>query len=186
MPKKIPLISFLWGLFESTFFFIGPEVYTSRVALRFFRWALIACLCALLGECLGGSLLYLWAYNDPQLVQKSLVFLPGIDQSTLDLAIYLLQNSSHHAPLLSILFGSSFKVYLAAAGVAHFPLALILLLAAPPLFARYLLVSFIFWWIGQRYWKQWPLPKKQLSHALFWIAFYLIFFLSRAALFFIR
>lgn len=54
LPKHWAWWAFAWGLAEATFFFIVPDVFTTRLALQDFKRALISCIFTLAGALLGG------------------------------------------------------------------------------------------------------------------------------------
>lgn len=75
-------IAAVWGFAEATFFFIVPDVFTSRVALTHPpRVALLACVWAVGGALIGGHLLFVFAKTNPAEAAQLLAALdviPGI------------------------------------------------------------------------------------------------------------
>jgi len=81
------LLGLIWGLAESTIFFIVPDVGVAFVALVSPRDGLKAAVAAIIGALVGGTILFvavhLWL--GPHALQY-LLFLPGIHSSALTLA----------------------------------------------------------------------------------------------------
>ncbi|SEL49417.1 hypothetical protein SAMN05428989_1774 [Pseudoxanthomonas sp. GM95] len=58
LTPPLALVALLWGFAETTLFFVIPDVWIGRCALRSRRAGLLAAGCALVGALIGGSLLY--------------------------------------------------------------------------------------------------------------------------------
>ena len=73
----------LWGLAEATLFFIVPDVLLSWLAMRGLRAALVACLFALCVALIGGSVIWMIAQQEPELLRRLFVSIPAIDGAML-------------------------------------------------------------------------------------------------------
>ena len=72
------LIAFFWGLAEATLFFIVPDVALSVVALKGVDIGLVACLYAMGGALVGGTIMYYWGRTNIEKVTNILIMIPAI------------------------------------------------------------------------------------------------------------
>lgn len=69
-------VAFLWGLAESVWFFVIPDVWLTLVAARGPRRAVLAVAWAVGGALTGGACLYLLAARDPQAAARLMASVP--------------------------------------------------------------------------------------------------------------
>jgi membrane protein YqaA with SNARE-associated domain len=165
--------AFLWGLAESTFFFIIPDVFLSFVAMLDWRSTWRHIVAALAGALLGGALLFHWSQTDPKAAHATVARVPFITPG-----MFAKVNSGFDKMgLLAVLSGSvsgiPYKLYAVEAPRVSTQFAF--LLATPPARAvRFTLVWIIFGaaagWLRRKY----ALATQKLAsiHALIWIASY--------------
>ena len=65
-------IVFFWGLAEATLFFIVADVGLSIIALKDKRKGVVACLYALAGALIGGTIMFYWGQADIETVNHIL------------------------------------------------------------------------------------------------------------------
>lgn len=58
MAIKIRLISFIWGFFEATFFFLVPDIWLSRIVIKSPKEAYINVAITTAGALAGGIIMY--------------------------------------------------------------------------------------------------------------------------------
>ncbi|MEO6568874.1 MAG: hypothetical protein ABIO94_08935 [Opitutaceae bacterium] len=175
--QHLPWLAFLWGLAEATVFFIVPDVLITRLALLgAIRRTLLACLCALAGALLGGTILWCAAaHNGAPSLLRLFSHLPGINR---DLVAETGQAMYQQGP--NALFGQGFlghpyKLLAVHAGAQHVPLGTFLLISAPARFLRLSLTATLAWVIG-RCLKRWKPATLAQCHAFVWLCFYALYF----------
>lgn len=106
-----------WGFVEATFFFIVPDVLTTRLAMRGLRPALRACMLAWVGAMLGGLLIFGLARDTATAAGLRSAFerLPGITPSLIDSAAGSLRAEGLPALFAGALGGVPYKLFAWAA-----------------------------------------------------------------------
>jgi membrane protein YqaA with SNARE-associated domain len=172
-------LAFVWGLAEATFFFVVPDVLTSRLVLQKPRVGFAACFSSLAGALLGGMVLYHLG-RDPstqtQLAQ-AMDWIPGITPGLIGKA----KEALMHEGLLPALFtgvlaGIPYKLYALQAAGAGMGLVTFLSVSCFARLARFLLVTGMAWFVGA---KLLPNLSKAMTlriHAGGWILFYVFYF----------
>jgi membrane protein YqaA with SNARE-associated domain len=108
-------IALAWGFAEATLFFVIPDVWITRVALRSRREALLATAFAVAGAMAGGVLVYLWGARDPAAVRATFDALPAISPGLVDSIAARWQQLGVWAPLVGAFSGVPYKLYAAQA-----------------------------------------------------------------------
>ncbi len=175
----IGAIALLWGMLDSTFFFIAPELLLTFLALSSLRRSLVAICLAIIGVALGGIFLTLWAAHFPEAARSTIGAIPGSDLHMIERATELLENKRVWIPVLSVFFGIPTKIYFAAAGVSNFGVGPILGLILPSVLVRYLIVTFIVYWLSSHILSKWPWAHKVVLFGVIWVIFYIAFFMGR-------
>lgn len=167
-----------WGFAEATFFFIVPDVLTSRFVLQNPGRGVLACLWALAGALIGGSILFLAALN-PQsatwLIQ-AFDWIPGISPALIEKARLGLHESGLPALFKGALAGVPYKLYAvqaAAAGLRFWPF---LLASAAARLARFALVTTLVWALGMGPLRKLSLEARLRLHLVAWFLFYAFYF----------
>lgn len=173
-----PGLAFAWGWAEAVVFFIVPDVLTSRLVLRSPRDGFTACLCALAGALVGGSLVF-WLARQPALAAQVLALyqhLPGVSPALVDRAREGLATTGYSALFVGALSGIPYKLYAVHAGAAGLSFAGFLAASAAARLLRFGAVTGISWAINA------SLPTRMTSrarhglHAAAWLAFYAVYF----------
>lgn len=172
-------LAFAWGLAESTFFFLVPDVLSSRLVLQRSRTGFAACGYSLAGALVGGSTLYFLG-RDPA-VQRSILFwadfVPGIHPALIDQARLQLVAHGPAALFSGFISGIPYKLYAAQAAGAGIGPGTFLLASATARLTRFLLVTTLTWSIGAFFLPTLGVAAKLRLHAAGWVSFYLFYFL---------
>lgn len=106
----------LWGIAEATLFFIVPDVYLTGVGLYDVRKSLFACLYALLGAMVGGTIMYYWGMRDVGGALGALDSIPSISTGMLARARADVVEMGTWAMLRGPLLGVPYKIFAVQAG----------------------------------------------------------------------
>ncbi len=169
------LLGLIWGLAESTVFFVVPDVGVAFVGLVSPRDGLKAAVAAMVGAVVGGTILFpaihLWL--GPH-AREYLLFIPGIHPSTMALASARISDQGPSALLIAAFQGIPYKVYATELILAGISLPVLLFWTIPSRALRLLPVAAsaglggrIFARSIERHFGLWV-----GAYALFWTAFY--------------
>lgn len=126
-PRRWRVVALLWGFAEATLFFVIPDVWITRVALRSWRESLVVIVFTIAGALAGGTLVYAWGARDPGAVRAMFDALPAISPALIDGIATRWQQLGVWAPLVGAFSGVPYKLYAAqAAGVVTLPMFLLL------------------------------------------------------------
>ena len=170
---RLPLV---WGFSEATLFFIVPDVAILLAALTGWRNGLQACLWALLGALVGGTLVYFF----PGTFQPWHAGLPGISQGMLD---QVRDQVAAHGPWAMVNApweGIPYKLYAAELGATHAGYPLFLLFSTVARLERFLPVV-LAGWLGFWLLRDPFARRPRLYLALFivlWAVIYAAYFLA--------
>lgn len=173
-------IAFIWGLAEATVFFVVPDVFLTRLALRdSLPRALLAGVSALAGALLGGAGLWFAAtdHEIATMLLRGFSHLPGINRDLVAAAGLALHEQGLKALLMGGLLGQPYKLFAVHAGVQEIPLGGFMLFSVAARFIRFALTATIAWLVGRGL-KHWPKPRVLQLHALVWLCFYTIYFVA--------
>ena len=165
---RASILSFAWGLAESTFFFFVPDIGLTFLAIRNHRTALRATVAALAGTLIGGALMYVWGLHAPEQARAFLVHIPGIHTPLVDAVHAQLRDRGLTAMLLGPLRGTPYKIYAVEWGALKGGPAAFLLMSIPARYVRFLL-GVLACAALRRFLK----PRRL---AIFWIVFYGYYF----------
>jgi len=148
MASRIPgtirdhAVAFGWGVAEATAFFIVPDVWTSRVALRYPRRAFASTLSATAGAIVGGAIVHRWAARTPSADTARLIAkVPAIDAAMVEAVDEQVARSGYRAMLTGPTRGVPYKLYARAAGAQGLPLGGLLAWTGPARIVRFVLVT---------------------------------------------
>lgn len=181
LPERAPrwpAVAFFWGLAEATFFFIVPDVFTSRLVLKNTQQGFVACLWCLAGALPGGALLYFLG-QDPHLqgdLAGAMTYLPGISDSLARQAGSGLMEHGLSALFIGVVSGIPYKLYALQAAWAGAGLGTFLLVSAAARLLRFLIVTGFAWLLGSKVMPNLTLATKLRIHAGSWILFYVVYF----------
>ncbi|MDO5494931.1 MAG: hypothetical protein Q4G64_04385 [bacterium] len=176
-PAVSHAVAAVWGAAEATAFFIVPDVWLSRVAMRSRREALAASVSAVAGAVAGGIATYAWARRTPpEESREALRKLPAISGEMVDRCVAEIDARGNRAMLTGPLRGVPYKLYARAAGVRGLSLPGFALWSIPARIPRFLAVSAASSWIhGRARARLGENVTRRISgpaHAAFWVAFY--------------
>lgn len=141
--SKWLLLAFVWGVAEATVFFVVPDVLITALALRSRRTALLACVGAVVGALLGGTITYVWGIRDPLGARQFFDLLPAIGPAMMDGVTRDLQQMGALAILAGPMVGVPYKLFAAQAAAAGFSLPLFLLISIPARGMRFVLLALL-------------------------------------------
>lgn len=167
-------IAFAWGWAEATCFFIVPDVFTTRVALRSLRSGLTACLSALAGALLGGWMIYAAARFGGlgDMLARGFAVLPGISPHLVEAAGQSLAREGWTALFVGAGTGVPYKLFALHAGLQGTGLGTFLLVSAAARLVRFAIVTGLAHLIARPLRRRWPQRTLQWVHAGAWAAFY--------------
>ncbi len=184
-------VAFVWGFAEATAFFIVPDVWTTRVALRHPRRGLATTLSAVAGAMVGGAVVHRWARRTPAADSARLMTrIPAIDASMVAQVDDEVARDGYRAMLVGPARGVPYKLYARAAGIQGLPLGGLLAWTPPARIIRFLLVTGAAGGLASAS-RRWGLnpPDRGLArvlgspeaveravHALSWAGFYAFYF----------
>jgi membrane protein YqaA with SNARE-associated domain len=174
------IASVLWGFAEATLFFIVPDVLLSYVGLKNLRKGLLACLFALLGALLGGSIMYFWGRHSQGEVLRVLNTVPAISTDMLASVRTSLDQQGLWAMFLGPLSGIPYKTYAAQAASTGISYHAFILASIPARLVRFILVT-----ICCHYAARYIVPvDSRISPVMLllsgWLIFYTFYFLRVA------
>ena len=173
----VNLVALLWGLAEATLFFIVPDVWTSAAGIDNLKRGLLACLWALLGALIGGTLMYLWGESDPAGSMSWVERVPAISVAMMDRVQAALEDLGVGAVFIGPLQGIPYKTYAVQAHSAGISLTLFLLISIPARLIRFVLVTVLAHVVARH-----ALPGRSPAFKytvllLVWAGFYSVYFL---------
>jgi len=169
-------VAALWGLAESTLFFIVPDVWLTRLALtRSLRYALLASLACAVGALLGGMVMLYWSWLDAASAQDMVEKLPAISSQMAATVRQQMANDDVMALLRGSFSGIPYKLYAVSVLGGGVPLWVFLLVTIPVRLVRFVLVVVTASVLGRslqhRIGRQWTLRL----WGVFWLVFYVLF-----------
>ena len=169
-------LAFVWGLSEATIFFIVPDVIISFIALKYgFRQGVFAAAASVGGAVLGGVLAFMWGKSDIVGARAFFDMLPAIAPSTIARAASEIAEPSFGLSMfMGSLSGVPFKLYASEAGAAGTSLLTFALLTPVVRLPRFLLAA-VLAGLANRFLPRRFSAEKWKVLALFWIAFYVLF-----------
>jgi membrane protein YqaA with SNARE-associated domain len=171
-------LAFAWGLAEATFFFIVPDVLTSRLVLQKPRAGFTACLCSLAGALLGGLLLFFLG-RQPEMLPPLAVaidWLPGISPALMEKARLGLEQHGPAALFTGVLAGIPYKLYATQSAAAGLGLGVFVVASTAARLLRFLLVTALAWFVGTKLLPNLSAAIKLRIHLGSWIVFYFFYF----------
>lgn len=169
-----------WGFAEATAFFVVPDVWLSRVALRHPRRAMATTVSALGGALAGGIATYAWARRRPPAdSMAALTRLPSINEQMVREAEQAMTEHGNLAVLVGPTKGVPYKIFARNTAVFELPLRPFLAWSVPARMGRFAAVPLLsagLVRLGARLFPQqiaWLAPT---GHAVFWVAFYSWYF----------
>lgn len=173
---KMNIVAALWGFAEATVFFIVPDVFLSALGLRNLRLGIMACLFAVGGALVGGAVMYEWALWDATGSLAVVEAVPAISPEMLTRVHRSLGEKGVSAILTGPLFGIPYKAFAIQAPAVGIGLAPLLLMSVPARLLRFLVVTLVCWWIGDRLLSTWAFRRKLAVLLMCWVVFYAFYF----------
>lgn len=170
--------AFSWALAEATFFFIVPEVFLTRLALRDFCRVAAASAWAVAGALVGGSGLWLAArHGDAGALLRLFERLPGINAGLVERSGDALGQQGLAALFMGVLRGYPFKLFAVHAGAGNGPFLAFLAASAGARFFRFTAAITVASTAGRALGRR-SVALRYWAHAAFWLTFYAAYFLA--------
>jgi membrane protein YqaA with SNARE-associated domain len=166
----------LWGFAEATVFFIVPDVLLTWIALQDYKRALIACVWALAGALLGGSILWFIGSHDPDPTRALFSSLPAIDNNMIANVRWQIDNNGPLALFVGPFIGTPYKIYAVEAGGLGIGLGLFLLISIPARMMRFAFAVVLAGAISHLLRKRFKMSVIRGAHVVAWVVFYSWYF----------
>lgn len=168
-----------WGFAEATFFFVVPDVWTSRVGLRRPKRALGTTVSALGGAMAGGAVTYWWGRKvAANTSRKALAKIPAVTDAMISGVEQEIAESGPASLLRGPTRGVPYKLYARAAGLQRTPLTAFLAWSVPGRMIRFLAVTAAVSGIAALGRRWFPGMSERRISTVFWLcwaAFYAVF-----------
>jgi Predicted membrane protein len=167
-----------WGAAEATFFFLVPDVWLTRLALKDRASSLLLPFAgALAGALAGGALLHLLAGSGSAAgLLRAMDFVPAIDATLIQRAGNDLQHSGWPALFRGALTGTPYKLYAVHAGAGAMSLFSFLAVSVVARGARFALTLALTLGVKHLFLRRTSLRTALTLHAVVWSIFYLCYF----------
>jgi membrane protein YqaA with SNARE-associated domain len=173
-------VAFIWGAIEAIFFFLVPDIFLGLVALFNWRKGLPSIIFTLIGAMVGGAIMYTLASNNTLAMDRFLISIPLINESTVNSVKEQMGLMGLRALVTGPLEGIPYKIYAAQAGALGFPLLPFLLITIPARLERILPVALLGSIMGIAF-------KKFIQrHAELVVGAYIVLWICIYALYYIR
>lgn len=168
-----------WGFAEATFFFVVPDVWTSRVGLRHPKRALGTTVSALGGAMAGGALTYWWGRKRAAATSRqALMKVPAVTEAMISGVEQEMAESGAASLLRGPTRGVPYKIYARAAGLQRIPLLAFLAWSVPGRMIRFIVVTSAVSGIAAVGRRRFPGLSERNISTIFWMcwtAFYAVF-----------
>lgn len=170
------IFAFCWGFAEATLFFILPDVLLTIIALKNGKYAIGACLIALVGAIFGGTLMYLWGLLDPQTALSIVEKVPAINPEMIKEVQDSVKEEGLFAMALGPVKGIPYKIYAVEAANQGILYLSFFLISIPARLIRFLLTTALAWVIAKYVLNNWSLKRKYSILVRVWILIYFFYF----------
>ncbi|WP_438483559.1 YqaA family protein [Oleiharenicola lentus] len=168
----------VWGFAEATFFFVVPDVLTSRLVLKRARVGFLACLASLVGALLGGIVLF-YVGSQSGLRADALTaidYVPGVSPAIIAKAQAGLAEHGLVALFVGVLSGIPYKLYALQTPLVGLAFGDFLIASAVARLSRFVLVTGLSWLTGATVFHNLSAQAKLRIHAGAWAVFYAVYF----------
>jgi membrane protein YqaA with SNARE-associated domain len=165
-----------WGFAEATLFFLVPDVYLTRIALRDGRGALLASLAAAAGALCGGALMWAWGAADPAAALAVVERVPAVSPAMLERVRGELLASGWLAVVLGPTRGTPYKLYAVQSAALGMGAAGLLLVTVPARLLRFAGLSLLVTALCRGPLARWSPAARGRAHAASWALFYAAYF----------
>lgn len=169
-------VAALWGFAEATVFFIVPDVLLTWIALQDYKRAFVACLWALGGALLGGSILWYLGNGDPDPARVLFTSLPGIDSGMITNVRSQVENDGLFALFIGPVIGTPYKLYAVESGNLGIGLVAFLLISIPARLMRFAFAVLFAGAVSHLLRKRLQLSVIRVMHVISWVLFYTWYF----------
>lgn len=167
-------LALAWGFSEAVFFFIVPDVLTSRIVLGSARRGFAACAIAVAGALVGGVFLFQMGKAGFGLMPL-MDYIPGINEALIERARGGLEAHGLESLFTGALGGIPYKLYAVQAPAIGAGFGAFLAFSAAARLLRFGVVTGIAW-TSSRLMPRVSMVAKLRIHAIAWIVFYACYF----------
>lgn len=170
-------IASIWAFAEATVFFIVPDVWLTRIAMKNRHRALIACGVATVAAILGGVVMFRLGQTIPQRAEALLVAIPAISPAMVDDVRRQMETRGDVAMLRGPVTGTPYKIYAVEAGRLGHGIVPFIGWSVAARLPRFLLLVVVVAAATKKLRR--VVPEKSLGflHAGLWVAFYVGYFI---------
>ncbi len=179
MHFRTNTIAVIWGIAEAVLFFIVPDVFLSWIAMENVKKACIACLWAVFGALLGGSLMYFWGLEYPDHALLVLDYIPAISPPMIQQVGTDLKNEGLWTIFIGLIYGIPYKIYAVQSADTGINLIPFLVISIPARLIRFALITLSFGFISRFLLETWTIKSRRTFHLISWTIFYTIYFIVR-------
>jgi membrane protein DedA with SNARE-associated domain len=141
--KRSMLVAVFWGLGEATLFFLVPDVWTSIAGRTKLKNGLMACLFAVAGALVGGTMMYVWGSADEARAISVVEKVPAISLEMTERANSELDENGGWALFTGPLRITPYKIYAVYSSGAGIGYLTFLLVSLPSRLIRFLAVTIL-------------------------------------------
>lgn len=145
-------------------------------ALSSHRRALIACVFALVGALIGGTLVWVWALDHPDAIRSMFAWIPAINEAMIANVRAQLADTGITALFLGPVTGVPYKIYALEAADLGIGLLAFLAVSIPARLVRFVAVTVFVGSIGQLLQRKFSLRWVKMTHLACWSIFYIWYF----------
>lgn len=175
-PRRDRAVAFAWGLAEATLFFVVPDVWLTRLALRGARPAWIGALVALAGALCGGTVVYLWSVRSYDAAAAAVQAVPAIGEAMVARVGRDLERNGLVAMVLGGFSGTPYKVFALEAPRAGIALPVFLLYTIPARALRFAAAVSVTRLVGPK------LPDRPRTRVGILLGFWCVFYVAYLSL----
>lgn len=174
--KKTVLISFIWSLFEATFFFIIPDIWLSLNSIESLKKGFKNILFALFGALLGGTIMYFIGKYNIAGLSKFLEFIPDINNNRLLEVKESLKNEGLITIFMGPIKGIPYKIYASYSGALALNFIMFILISIPARAMRFIMTVLITNLVSKVILRKISIKSKKIILILIWIILNTIYF----------
>jgi membrane protein YqaA with SNARE-associated domain len=169
-------IGALWGFGEATLFFVVPDVALTLLAILGPAPAWAACIAAVAGALVGGTVMYGWGARDTSRITDVLLRIPAIDEREVAGVRRGVERYGFGAVFLGPLRGTPYKLYAAEVGRRGLSLPLFLAISIPARGIRFVAATLLALWLADGPLEAWTPQATAALAVAFWVVFYATYF----------
>lgn len=169
-------ISFLWALFEATFFFIIPDVWLSFNSVDSLKKGFKNMMFAIIGALFGGTLMFILGSYNITSVNNMLINIPLIDANIINQVNDSIQSDGLLAIFMGPLKGIPYKIYASYSGALALNYLMFMLISIFARGIRFSISIIITNLLSRTLLIQLTLINKRIIITILWLLIYIMYF----------